>query len=832
MDSSAPPGAIARRGHRARGRDRRSGRAAVEHLEERRVLAPLVTAMLVGSTLDIAIASADTSVAVVYDPGGDTYMVESLGLATPFVVSNALVDAVRVRGTDEGGQSFQLASSSASGGVGLFDALDIGADVEEATLFGAIEAGGTVTIGSPAIFLSADVATPAADQAYAGEVKLGATANLAGRSIAFSGVVIGMGNGLTVSVEQPLALDGSKVAEMRSLAVNGPVTLSGAVSAMESLSFAAPTAPSLLAADTILSAPAISITGNLDGNFHDLALDGAVSTSGSLYRLGKIESKGAMRVVGSLSAEEHLYTGVVSLAGAMQYGGGAAAFVNGIDGQGQDLLLSLTAPISVSDAGFRDIGKFQAAATTAVTLGTFSTRGWQLYDGPVQLTGAVALTATLVEFRDRVDGVEALSIITAGEVPSFYGAVLRGPVNVGSLDVSSVKPVSIGSAGPITTVGIQRYRGDIYLDASTVLSASEVTIDGVLFGGLGSVKGGLQVDGAAILHKGTSHLANLRVTGTASLAGSVTTDAEQVYDGRVTLAADTVFGGTTGSFAEGVDAGGHVLGLMFSGPMTLDPMVFRGMSSLFVGGGGATTLVADIVTTGSQTYDDEMVLAGDVTLFAGSASISFNAPVRSTGARLRTVTAGDTKFAEEVALGALDVALGTAVLGPAASPFTINTSFGQHYAAGVLVPGSAVLTAGGGFFFEGFMSGPGQLTLRTDQTTKIGGPVSLGSLHTDAGGTTVIETGSVRTTDPDSLEFGDAVILTQDTVFDAGPGALTFKSTVDGPFGLTAKSSGATVFAGAVGAMAKLQSLTTDVGGTVSLRSVATSGPQRYSDDT
>jgi hypothetical protein len=184
------------------------------------------------------------------------------------------------------------------------------------------------------------------------------------------------------------------------------------------------------------------------------------------------------------------------------------------------------------------------------------------------------------------------------------------------------------------------------------------------------------------------------------------------------------------------------------------------------------------------------------------------------------VTSGDTSFGDEVVVRKLDVALGRTVIGvPAAkASIAIDTQQSQSFAGDVLVIKSAVLTAGGGFLFAGAVTGPSSLELRSDQTTVFGGAVSLGSLHTDAGGSTILETGALTTTDPTSMEFGDAVILTRDTVFDAGTGALTFKSTVDGPFALLAKSSGATTFAGAVGSKQKLASLTTDAGGTTEIR--------------
>ncbi|MFM8497466.1 MAG: hypothetical protein ACKOEM_18380, partial [Planctomycetia bacterium] len=83
-----------------------------------------------------------------------------------------------------------------------------------------------------------------------------------------------------------------------------------------------------------------------------------------------------------------------------------------------------------------------------------------------------------------------------------------------------------------------------------------------------------------------------------------------------------------------------------------------------------------------------------------------------------------------------------------------------------------------------------------------------------------------------NIAFTGAVTLAQNTTLNAGAGAITFKSTVDGAYTLTANSTGTTTFGGVVGGTGKLVSLTTNAGGTASLLSVSTSGAQTYNDDT
>ncbi len=63
-----------------------------------------------------------------------------------------------------------------------------------------------------------------------------------------------------------------------------------------------------------------------------------------------------------------------------------------------------------------------------------------------------------------------------------------------------------------------------------------------------------------------------------------------------------------------------------------------------------------------------------------------------------------------------------------------------------------------------------------------------------------------------------------------GTGSISFGGTVDGAQALTVNGTGATTFSGAVGGTTALSSLTSDAGGTLSLKSVTTSGAQSYGD--
>mgnify|MGYP003341836910 CR=1 FL=1 len=132
-----------------------------------------VTASMSGTDLQISLGAADD---VAYlSVQGTNYIVRGTGIADGgFTVGNAEVDSVTVAGTSDGNQSFIVAA-----GVGpvLTDSLDVASSVQNTTVAGTIDTPGTVTIGSNAITLAADVTT-AGKQDYQGDVGLVGTRTL------------------------------------------------------------------------------------------------------------------------------------------------------------------------------------------------------------------------------------------------------------------------------------------------------------------------------------------------------------------------------------------------------------------------------------------------------------------------------------------------------------------------------------------------------------------------------------------------------------------------------------------------------------------------------
>ena len=126
------------------------------------------------------------------------------------------------------------------------------------------------------------------------------------------------------------------------------------------------------------------------------------------------------------------------------------------------------------------------------------------------------------------------------------------------------------------------------------------------------------------------------------------------------------------------------------------------------------------------------------------------------------------------------------------------------------------------------------LVLNSQGTTSFSGAIGatnqLGSLTTDAGGTTQLAGGTINTSDAQT--FGDTVELGADTTLSSTNGSISFASTVDSD--TTARtlniSSNSTVsFDAAVGSSNPLVSLTLAATGTTFADDVTTTGIQNYS---
>jgi parallel beta-helix repeat protein len=202
-------------------------------------------------------------------------------------------------------------------------------------------------------------------------------------------------------------------------------------------------------------------------------------------------------------------------------------------------------------------------------------------------------------------------------------------------------------------------------------------------------------------------------------------------------------------------------------------------------GGGITTINGGAVTTSGaagQVYGDAVEIGvRSATLAAGSGPVTFDGTVNSAtgGARSLTVnTSGATTFAAAVGTSRALDSLATNANGTtriSGGTITTSGSAGQVYGDAVVLLTDTTLNAGSGAVtFAAAVDGPGSLTVNTTGVTTftaaVGGGTPLAAITTNAGGTSQVNGGLVRTMGTQS--WLDNVVMPIDTLFHSVNGSI------------------------------------------------------------
>ncbi|MFM8290283.1 MAG: beta strand repeat-containing protein, partial [Planctomycetia bacterium] len=217
-----------------------------------------------------------------------------------------------------------------------------------------------------------------------------------------------------------------------------------------------------------------------------------------------------------------------------------------------------------------------------------------------------------------------LQIGNSGTLATFTGGLM-----------ATAGPSSITLAGTITTVNSALALGAVTLADDTTLAGTTITTAAAV---TGSDKA-LAITGNASVGGAISGVTTYSVSGTTSLGAGVAASGTQAYTGLVTLTANATLSGTPPTFTAGVAGAGHDLAIDFSGTTVLTGAAFTGIRNLSAGNGGDTTLSGTLTTTGNQTFHDDVTLAANSTLDAGTGSILL-AGVVSGGFALTPLTSG------------------------------------------------------------------------------------------------------------------------------------------------------------------------------------------------
>jgi filamentous hemagglutinin family protein len=488
-----------------------------------------------------------------------------------------------------------------------------------------------------------------------------------------------------------------------------------------------------------------------------------------------------------------------------------------------------------------------------IDLASVSTTGNQTYTGAVTLDGTYTISSTgamSITGATTLGGNTVFSLGTAG-------ATLTGTVD-------GAHALSFAGTGAVSVMGAM---------GGTTALTSLVTSGGGTSSFQSVTSTGAQTYGNNVTLSGTYATTNAAVT----------------FDGTVTLAGTTTISAGTGDVGFGGTVNGlHGLTVNSSGITNFDAAVggTAALTSLTTDTGGSLSLMT-VKTMGAQSYGDASVtlggnltsvtngdisISGDVSLGAdvavasGSGDISITGTVNgaqaltlnSTGATTLSGDAGGTTALTSLTTDAGGTASLKSVTTVGAQTYngtgitldgTYTTGEDFSLSAPVVLAGDTVInTDTKAISISGTVNGAHALTLNsTDKTTltgAVGGAVALTSFTTDAGGTSSVV--SISTTGAQT--FNDAVTLdglynTNGNTFTVestatlggsstiNAGAISFKSTLDGTFGLVANSQTTTSFNGVVGGTTALASLTTDAGGTTTVGNVTTTGIINVQDD-
>ncbi len=655
----------------------------------------------VGAATNLAalnVSGSTTLTGNVATTGGQTYTgTVTLRAATSLVANNAGTPATVTFGTTIDGGSFALTIGKTTGAV-LTNAIFNG----PVTNVSALNITGATGMNTAAI-------STTGGQSYGGTVTLGNTITaLTLTDNSFSGIATHQISGTSV---QSLTVDETGV---------GTTTIGGTAGNLNSL------------------------TINTGGN---ITLDGSITAN----KVSMISSAGNSPIsipsAIAIDADSQSYSADANNAVL-----GLSALTNlklaDTAGTAAPMQLTLIQGASISDT---DLPILAAFIGSSVNTRTYTI---QSLDGNISLAGGG--TSPVAGAKLVLDALQGSITLGSG-----------GGLNVDSLAAESVSTGAITLNNSVTTSGAQIYDGAVLIGASATLTANNgttaqlITFDNTVNGNaalnIGSSGAVSNVVFAGAVG-GTTSLATLNVSGTASLGGNVTTTGNQTYTGNVTLAdggaartftllagANTVdFGGTvdgadsgdaTLAIGNGTNATNATFGSAIGGSVSLAALSVQGTTSL---GGNVTTM-------GPQTYAGTATLANDAALSGTTLNASpATGAVFTSGHTLTLSFSGNANLGGITSLGSLN--------GTGAGGYTLNgsitTSGAQNYAGTVtlaITPITLTGTSLNSSISPAVFSGGGDtLTLNFSSSVNLGTITTLGSLSSTGTGTTTLN-GNITT---------------------------------------------------------------------------------------
>ncbi|PUE51435.1 hypothetical protein B9Z45_14730 [Limnohabitans sp. 2KL-17] len=537
------------------------------------------------------------------------------------------------------------------------------------------------------------------------------------------------------------------------------VTMSGAVGGTTPLSSITANGPVSLAANVTTTGnqtwgAAVTLAANVEMTGGEMRFASVVNGAKTLMVTGDalfLDAVGASAALTSLSVSgvsnigaNITTSGTQTYAGALTLGAGSQLTASGLSAAAVDLTRH---HLTVSEAGSGQITGLIAGTGSLTKAGA----GTLTLSGTNDFTGGVAINAgTLKISADRNLG--AVPGSANADALTFNGGTLQVTANT---SLARERGVMLGSNGatfqidPIVSVnyagvvagtggltksgaGTLALNGHNTYSGGTAIGAGMVTLGHNA--GLGTAAVSI-ASGAALDLNGKAIANALSVTGTGIGGGGAITNSsnsEATMVGAITLAADSSW--VTGGAIKvtGAVDGDKALTVTGTGGLTLAGGVGQTTALTSVNISGAVTLGADVTTSGTQSYDGRVTVSAASTLSTTDSNVTFGSSV-SLSDNL-TVSTG---------AGAGAISVTGAIDGAKALSFSAGT-------------GAITLSD-----LVGQSTRLGAVTLNSSGVTTLAKAVKVGSLTTNAGGTLVIDGGSVDTTG--AQIYGEAVTLGADT---------------------------------------------------------------------
>ena len=266
-----------------------------------------------------------------------------------------------------------------------------------------------------------------------------------------------------------------------------------------------------------------------------------------------------------------------------------------------------------------------------------------------------------------------------------------------------------------------------------------------------------------------------------------------------------------------------------------------GFGALTIEGPTSFTTGVEVATSASQSYQGAVTLGGNTTL--SSSNTAFGSTVDSSSAPDALTVAGSASFA--AAVGGIDqlASLTQTGGGTVTLPGNVTTSGAQDYSGAVTMPAGTDRLDASALTFDSTLDGTTNNTAALTLTASGSGAGSTVTLDQNVGSVDGLLSLDVVASGPITVggeiltdgaqTYGSAVELAGDATLSAGPGDVTFDSTIDGPHSLILSANGSDDFDGAIGSESPLTSIdvTNGTGSTELPGNVTTTGSQQFAED-